>query len=150
MGVQVRQLEPAEIAVAVDWAAREGWNPGLADAPAFHASDPGGFLGLFLDGALAATVSIVRYGSAFAFLGFYIVRPTLRGRGHGVALWRSSGLARPLSASMAFWRSSRTKRARASSRRIAPFASAGSRRVPARRRTRQAAARRSASSVAAM
>ncbi len=28
----------------VEWAAREGWNPGLADADCFHAADPAGFL----------------------------------------------------------------------------------------------------------
>lgn len=30
--LQIRNLSPLEIAVAVDWAAAEGWNPGLSDA----------------------------------------------------------------------------------------------------------------------
>ncbi|MFG1360745.1 GNAT family N-acetyltransferase [Xanthobacter pseudotagetidis] len=84
----VRVLAPSEAAIALDWAAREGWNPGLADAGAFLAQDPGGFLGLFApDGSLAATISAVRYDGGFAFAGFYICRPDLRGRGHGLALW---------------------------------------------------------------
>ena len=40
-----------------------------------------------LDGAPAATVSCVEYGATFAFLGFYIVREDLRGRGYGLRIW---------------------------------------------------------------
>ena len=43
----IRTLDPAEVERAVDWAAREGWNPGLADAAAFLAQDNGAFRGLF-------------------------------------------------------------------------------------------------------
>ncbi|MQT12198.1 GNAT family N-acetyltransferase [Segnochrobactrum spirostomi] len=93
MPVLVRPLRPAEVDVAVAWAAREGWDPGLHDAAAFRAQDEGGFLGLFVDGEMAASISVVSYGPDFAFLGFYICRPDLRGRGHGFALWRA-GLAR--------------------------------------------------------
>lgn len=93
MPVLVRPLRPAEIDVAVAWAAREGWDPGLHDAAAFRAQDEGGFLGLFVDGEMAASISVVSYGPDFAFLGFYICRPDLRGRGYGFALWRA-GLAR--------------------------------------------------------
>jgi len=35
---------PPEIALAVDWAAAEGWNPGRADAACFATVDPAGFL----------------------------------------------------------------------------------------------------------
>ena len=57
-----------------DWAAREGWNPGLADAACFATVDPQGFLIGELDGEPAATISCVNYDEAFAFLGVYIVR----------------------------------------------------------------------------
>jgi ribosomal protein S18 acetylase RimI-like enzyme len=77
---------------AVDWAASEGWNPGLHDAACFYAADPGGFLGGFLDDALVATISVVRYGTSYGFLGLYIVRPDCRGRGYGLALW-NAGIA---------------------------------------------------------
>ena len=34
--LRIRTMRPEEIAIAVDWAAAEGWNPGLADADCFH------------------------------------------------------------------------------------------------------------------
>ena len=43
-----------------------------------------------LDGAPAATVSCVNYGARFAFLGFYIVRADLRGRGYGLRIWNAA------------------------------------------------------------
>ncbi|MBN4679015.1 GNAT family N-acetyltransferase, partial [Pandoraea nosoerga] len=82
----IRNMRPDEIALAVDWAAAEGWNPGLADAPCFAAEDPQGFFIGELDGEPAAVISCVNYGAQFAFLGFYIVRPDLRGRWLAVEL----------------------------------------------------------------
>ena len=35
---------------------------------------------------LAATISLVNYGPSFGFLGFYICRPDLRGKGLGLVL----------------------------------------------------------------
>lgn len=86
----IRTLAPAEVGTAVDWAAREGWNPGLDDAAAFLAQDPGAFRGLFLGEELAAVISATAYDGGFAFVGFYICRPDLRGRGLGYALWRDT------------------------------------------------------------
>jgi hypothetical protein len=40
----VRTMSRAELDLAVEWATAEGWNPGLQDATAFHAADPGAFL----------------------------------------------------------------------------------------------------------
>jgi hypothetical protein len=83
-------MRPDEIPIAVDWAAAEGWNPGLSDAACFAVADPEGFILGELDGAPAATVSCVNYGDGFAFLGFYIVREDLRGRGHGLDVWSAA------------------------------------------------------------
>jgi ribosomal protein S18 acetylase RimI-like enzyme len=83
-------MQRAEIDLAVEWAAREGWNPGLQDADAFHAADPEGFLLGALAGEPAAVISAVRYGEGFGFIGFYIVRPDLRGRGYGLTLWNAA------------------------------------------------------------
>jgi predicted N-acetyltransferase YhbS len=79
-----------ELPLALDWAAAEGWNPGLADAACFLAADPDGFLIADLAGEAVGCVSAVRYGDGFGFLGFYIVRPGFRGQGHGLALWRAA------------------------------------------------------------
>jgi GNAT superfamily N-acetyltransferase len=94
--LRIRVMRPEEIALASDWAAAEGWNPGLADAACFATVDPGGFLIGELDGAPAATISCVNYDERFAFLGFYIVRDDLRGRGYGLRIWNAAiARARP-------------------------------------------------------
>jgi len=41
---QVRVMRAQDIALALDWAAAEGWNPGLADDACFATADPEGFL----------------------------------------------------------------------------------------------------------
>jgi GNAT superfamily N-acetyltransferase len=88
--LRIRPMKANEIALAVDWAAAEGWNPGLADAACFATVDPDGFLIGEIDGVPAATISCVNYDSRFAFLGFYIVRPELRGRGYGLRIWNAA------------------------------------------------------------
>ena len=88
--LQIRHLRPEEITLAVDWAAAEGWNPGLSDAACFAAPDAQGFFVGEIDGEPVATVSCVNYDDRFAFLGFYIVRERLRGRGHGVRIWNAA------------------------------------------------------------
>ena len=86
----VRSLSPTELSLPLDWAAAEGWNPGLNDASAFAAQDPAGFLVGELAGRSIATISAVRYGADFGFIGFYIVHPSSRGRGFGWRLWQSA------------------------------------------------------------
>jgi ribosomal protein S18 acetylase RimI-like enzyme len=90
--LRVRVMEPHEIAIAIAWAAAEGWNPGLSDAACFAAVDPGGLLLGEIAGEPVATLSVVNYDDRFSFLGVYIVRPDLRGRGHGRHIWQA-GLA---------------------------------------------------------
>jgi GNAT superfamily N-acetyltransferase len=72
---------------AVAWAEEEGWNPGLDDERRFLAADPDSFLARERGGEVVATVSCALYGDAYAFIGFYIVRPDLRGRGIGSGLF---------------------------------------------------------------
>ena len=86
-------MSRAEVDLAIDWAAGEGWNPGRHDADCFHGADPGGFLVGLLDDEPVAMISVVKYGDAFGFLGFYIVKEAFRGRGYGYAIW-NVGLAR--------------------------------------------------------
>jgi hypothetical protein len=86
---RVRVMTPGEVAIAAEWAAGEGWNPGAADAVCFAAVDAAGFFIGEVAGAPAATLSVVNYGEGFSFLGFYIVRPDLRGRGYGLRTWQA-------------------------------------------------------------
>jgi hypothetical protein len=88
--LRIRPMRADKISAAIDWAAAEGWNPGLADAACFGTVDPEGFLIGELDGEAAATISCVNYDGRFAFLGFYIVRPDLRGRGLGLQIWKAA------------------------------------------------------------
>jgi GNAT superfamily N-acetyltransferase len=94
----IRLMTLDEVKLAVDWAAREGWNPGLDDARIFHATDPEGFFVGVLDGEPIASISVVAYDGSYAFLGFYIVKQEFRGHGYGFALWREAMArrARPL------------------------------------------------------
>lgn len=68
-------------------AQQEGWGPGVGDADAFLATDPLGFHVGWIDDRPVATVSAVRFGDNFAFIGFYVVAPDLRGRGLGRRIW---------------------------------------------------------------
>lgn len=88
-GIVIRPVEADIFRTAMDWAAAEGWNPGLDDLPAFHASDPQGFLMAFAGERPIASISVVRYGESFGFLGFYIVHPEHRGQGAGMAIWQA-------------------------------------------------------------
>lgn len=87
MNFEISIMGAADMARAADWAAAEGWNPGLADGLAFQAADPAGFLVGRLDGVAVGCLSVVRYGAGFGFLGFYIMMPPARGRGYGIRLW---------------------------------------------------------------
>ncbi|MER9834452.1 GNAT family N-acetyltransferase [Mesorhizobium sp. M0145] len=89
----IRTLAREEVQTLVDWAAAEGWNPGLNDAGLFQAADPQGFIGAFIDGEMAAGISAVAYGDGFGFIGLYICRPDKRGQGHGKVVW-DAGTAR--------------------------------------------------------
>ena len=88
--IAVRNLTGPELTLALGWARDEGWNPGLHDAGSFHAADPDGFLASQHDGVPAAVISLVRYSPDFAFLGLYICRPDLRGRGYGMRVWNAA------------------------------------------------------------
>ena len=84
---QIAVMSPNELRTAIEWARLEGWNPGLDDADAFYPSDPQGFLVGKINQQPVASISAVRYGSAFAFIGLYIVEKSFRHQGYGIHLW---------------------------------------------------------------
>ncbi len=82
----IRTATRAEVDLAIEWAGREGWNPGLHDAECFYAQDPEGFLVAELDGRPIGCASAVRYDGGFGFAGFYIMLPEFRGHRIGYDL----------------------------------------------------------------
>ncbi|AFZ35342.1 GCN5-related N-acetyltransferase [Stanieria cyanosphaera PCC 7437] len=86
----IRPMTSSEVQLALDWAAQEGWNPGLHDATSFYATDPAGFLIAELEGEQIGCISVVRYNSKFGFIGLYIVKPQWRGLGYGLQLWQTA------------------------------------------------------------
>ena len=88
----IRPASIDEFSIAVEWAANEGWNPGLSELEAFLASDPQGFLMGWLGEEPVSSISVVRYGDNFGFLWFYIVHRDHRGTGKGMATW-NAGIA---------------------------------------------------------
>ncbi len=82
-GESVRQLSRDEVDVLVGWAAEEGWDPGLADAEVFWSTDPEAYVGFDVDGRLGGGACTVAYGRSYGFMGLYILRPELRGKGIG-------------------------------------------------------------------
>jgi GNAT superfamily N-acetyltransferase len=77
-----------EVAVAVRWAAAEGWNPGLRDAECFYPVDPEGFFCAVSNGRIVGTVSVVNYDDRFSFAGLFIVDPAYREHRIGMHLYR--------------------------------------------------------------
>src|SRR5690554_5744288 len=87
-GYTIRLMDRADLDVAVSWAAKEGWNPGRADAECFYAADPSGFFMGYLGEEPVASVYAVKYGKSFGFVGFYIVKEEHRGKGFGWRIWQ--------------------------------------------------------------
>jgi len=84
--LNIRTMRQEEVAIALDWAKKEGWNPGIHDAELFHQADPNGFFAGEVEGELVAVGSAVVYDNSFAFCGLYIVAPEHRGKGYGLEL----------------------------------------------------------------
>lgn len=85
----IRNMSRAEVEILVQWAAREGWNPGLHDAGIFWENDPQAFIAAESGGELIGGGAITAYGQQYGFMGFFIVRPEHRGKGLGNGLWHA-------------------------------------------------------------
>ena len=93
MAFEIATASADDVRLIMSWAKDESWNPANTDHWAFHAMDPGAFLIGRLAGKPVACISVTRYGAGFGFLGCYITRPEVRGKGYGIQLWRA-GMAR--------------------------------------------------------
>lgn len=87
---QVRVMRRKDLDTAVEWAAKEGWNPGLYDDDTFYATDQNGYFMGFLNNEPISSISAVSYGDKFGFLGFYITKPEYRGKGYGIQVWNKA------------------------------------------------------------
>src|SRR5690242_13551920 len=87
---QIRAMHREELALSVNLAAAEGWNPGMNDADCFFAADPNGFLVGELAGKTVGCISAVSYAGRFGFVGLYIVSPAYRRCGFGIQLWQAA------------------------------------------------------------
>ena len=85
--LHIRNMTRAELDVIVDWAANEGWNPGLHDADIFWATDPEAFIAAEFNGEMIGGGSIVSYSRVCGFMGLFIIHPKFRGRNFGRQLW---------------------------------------------------------------
>lgn len=92
MSFEISTASADEMTMMARWATEEGWNVGHTDPLAFHAADPGGFLIGRVDGEPLLSISAVKQGPDFGFVGFYIARPKARGKGHGIKIW-NAGMA---------------------------------------------------------
>jgi ribosomal protein S18 acetylase RimI-like enzyme len=86
----IRPMNRSELDLVINWAAVEGWNPGIYDAECFYQADQQGFFVGELNNEIIASISAVAYSEHFAFIGFYIVKPQFRGQGFGMKIWRAA------------------------------------------------------------
>ena len=86
MDYDIRTMTKEEARVALDWAADEGWNPGLGDLEPFYASDPDGFFVAMKGNEPIGCVSAIDYDHEFGFIGFFIVKAPYRGHRVGIDL----------------------------------------------------------------
>lgn len=89
MAFEIATASADDVLRIMGWAKDEGWNPANTDWVAFHAVDPGAFLIGRLDGEPLVSITVTRYGAAFGFLGCYIARPAVRGKGYGIQIWKA-------------------------------------------------------------
>jgi hypothetical protein len=89
MAFEIATASADDVLRIMGWAKDEGWNPANTDWRAFHAVDPGAFLIGRLDGEPVVSISVARYGAGLGFLGCYIARPVVRGKGYGIQIWNA-------------------------------------------------------------
>lgn len=85
--LNVRNMAKDDLKLVIDWAVKEGWNPGRYEIDALYEADPNGYHLLEIDDKPVASLAAVRYAPNLAFLGLYIVSPHYRGQGYGKLLW---------------------------------------------------------------
>jgi len=86
-GFVIDAMTDKEAKILDEWAAKEGWNPGLNDIAVAWAFDPAAFISLRRGNELIGGGSTISYRGAAGFMGLFIVRDDARRRGLGAVLW---------------------------------------------------------------
>lgn len=86
---RIERMSLEDLHLAIKWAAKEGWNPGLNDAECFYQADPQGFFIGKLGEQIIAMGSAVNYDNQFSFCGLYMVSEGFRGEGYGLELTKA-------------------------------------------------------------
>jgi len=86
----IRKALPKEVPVFIEWAGKEGWNPGIHDGECFHAVDPDGWFVAVAGDEIVGTLILTNYDDSFSFGGFYIIRDDFRNTGAGWRLWTTA------------------------------------------------------------
>lgn len=86
-GCSISAMRVGELSTLAQWAADEGWNPGLSDLRIASEADPEAFVALREGDELLGAGSIYSYDGHFGFMGLFIIRADLRNRGLGSLLW---------------------------------------------------------------
>ncbi|WP_107038006.1 GNAT family N-acetyltransferase [Brumimicrobium mesophilum] len=84
---ELKRLNKQGLSTLMQWALKEGWNPGENDIDAFWDADPDGFYGIYNENELIAGGAVISYNQEFGFMGLFIVHPDFRGKGIGNKLW---------------------------------------------------------------
>ncbi len=85
--LELKKLGRDDLRTLVNWAKKEGWNPGINDFEVFWKTDQDGYYGFYLENELMGGGAIVSYNQVFGFMGLFIVDSKFRGLGIGKRLW---------------------------------------------------------------
>ena len=86
MAIEWRLLRSSDVGGAYELSRIAGWNQTEDDWFGYLALDAEGCMAALVDGELAGTVTSIRYGEAFGWVGMLLVHPRHRGHGLGKEL----------------------------------------------------------------
>jgi GNAT superfamily N-acetyltransferase len=86
MSFSIRHINRDEMPKIINLAKSYGWNPGTMDADSFYEADSNGFFVAEMNSEIIGSISAVRYGFDYGFIGFFLVKKEFSGRGLGTLL----------------------------------------------------------------
>lgn len=88
--IHIRKALPEEIPLFIEWAGKEGWNPGIHEGECQYAADPDGWFVAVSGDEITGTIVLTNYDEHFSFGGFFIVKEEFRHKGAGWELWSTA------------------------------------------------------------